>query len=395
MKLNMKILYFSFIDISLPKGPSVNEREFILSLAKTLKHKVHFVIPKPQYPITDELPLENISFLRRAKIQQIGKKMRQQIQAVRVISKLIKEKEFDLMIIRGGLFGFSIRQITTKNKLPYAMKTAGSGKFNVFKEKNFLIQSLYPLNQRVFKKIINDAVAVDVVSTIQKESLEKITGAKGKIHFIDNGVNTDRFYIKDKAEVRKMLGLSHFKQIIGYVGGSPWERGGLQIIESMPYLLKQYPDLGGVIVGGGEKMDILYNRAKELAVEKHIVFVGVVPFEVINDYINTFDIGISQLYKDKQGSSEQKVRQYLACGKPIIVSPGAVNNFVETENLGFIVKDPYNIQEFSEKVERVMKSKNFNKDQEAHRIRKYAKNHLSVDSRVEERLRLYKEILNG
>lgn len=391
----MKILYFSFVDISLPKGPSVNEREFILSLAKTHKQKVHFVIPTPKDPITDELPLDNISFLRRAKIQQIGKKIRQQTQAVRVINKLIKEKDFDLMIIRGGLFGFSIRQITRKNNLPYAMKTAGSGKFSVFKEKNLLIQSLYSLNQRIFKKIINDAIAVDVVSTIQKESLEKITGAKGKIHFIDNGVNTDRFYIKDKTEVRKTLGLSHFKQIIGYVGGSPWERGGLQIIESLPHLLKKYPDLGGVIVGGGAKMDILYRRAKELEVEKHIVFVGIVSFEEVNDYINTFDIGVSQLYKDKQGSSEQKVRQYLACGKPIIVSPGAVNNFVEAEDLGFIVHDPYNIQEFSEKVERVLNSKDFNEDKEATRIREYAKKHLSVDSRVEERLRLYKEILNG
>lgn len=391
----MKILYFSFVDISLPKGPSVNEREFILSLAKTHKNKAHFVIPKPEYPIADELPLNNISFLRKAKIQQIGKKIRQQTQAVRVINDLIKEKEFDLMIIRGGLFGFSIRQITTKNNLPYAMKTAGSGKFNVFKEKNILIRSLYSLNQRIFKKIINDAIAVDVVSTIQKESLEKITGAKGKIHFIDNGVNTDRFYIKNKAEVRKTLGLSHFKQIIGYVGGSPWERGGLQIIESIPLLLQDYPNLGGVIVGGGAKMQLLYDRAKELNVEKHIVFVGIVPFEEVNDYINTFDIGISQLYKDKQGSSEQKVRQYLACGKPIIVSPGAVNNFVETESLGHIVKDPYNYKEFAQKVASILQSQTQNDPIEAGRIRDYAKKHLSVDSRVAERLDLYKAVLNG
>lgn len=391
----MKILYFSFIDISLPKGPSVNEREFILSLAKTTKQEAHFVIPKPKFPIDDTLPLDNITFLNEAKIQQINKKIRQQTQAVRLINHLIKEKNFDLMIIRGGLFGFAIRQITKHNNLPYAMKTAGSGQFNIFKEKNFLIQSLYPINQKIFKKIINDAIAVDVVSSIQKESLERLTGAKGKIHFIDNGVNTDRFYIKEKSQVRKNLGLSHFKHIIGYVGGSPWERGGLQIIESIPMLLQEFPNIGGVIVGGGAKMSILYNRAKELNIEKHIVFVGIIPFEEVNDYINTFDVGISQLYKEKQGSSEQKVRQYLACGKPIIVSPGAVNNFVETEKLGFIVKDPYDIEEFSEKVGRILGSKEYNGDLVSNKIRAYAKRHLSVDSRVEDRLKLYKEILNG
>lgn len=386
----MKILYLSFVDLSLPKGPSVNEREFVPALYKAEGVKAHFVIPKPRFDISDELPMDAITFIKPATIQQIPRWVAQQIEATKVVKKLLKEKRFDFMIIRGGLFGFAIRKITKEANIPYAMKTAGSGLFNIFKSKNFIIRGLYPLNQRVFKSIINNAFAVDVVSEIQKESLEEITGAKGKIHFVDNGVNTERFYIKDKTEVRKKLNLDRFDQIIGYVGGSPWERGGLQIIESIPKLIHKYPKIGGLIVGGGEEMDILYDKAKELNVEKHIVFTGVVPFTEVNDYINTFDIGISQLYKESQGASEQKVRQYLACGKPVIVSPGAVNNFIPEEGFGHIVQNPYNIKEFTEKVDNLLSLQDNTIKSLNIKIRKYAEDHLSVNSRVAQRIQIYK-----
>jgi|SRR5690625_19078 len=385
----MKILYFSFVDISLPKGPSVNEREFVLSLSKILKDKVDFIIPKPKSTIEDALP-RNISFIRSAKRHQIPQWILQQREMVKTVKSLLNKNEYDLMIIRCDIFDFAIRAITKSTTVPYALKTAGSGQFNIFKEKNALIRLLYPINQRIFNKIVQNALAVDVVSTIQKQSLEEITGVENKVHFIDNGVNTDRFVIKDKLKIRDKLGLAHFDQIIGYVGGSPWERGGLQIIEALPELLKTYPKMAGVIVGGGSKMDILYNKAKELKVEDHIIFAGLRPFEEMNDYINSFDIGISQLYKHSQGASEQKVRQYLSCGKPILVSPGAVNNFVEQEKLGFIVQDPYNIKEFVEKVELLFQLKNNEKLKSADLIRKYAIENLSVDSKVKQRIDLYK-----
>lgn len=390
----MKILYLSFVDISLPKGPSVNEREFVLALAKHPEVEAKYVIPKPRQAIEDKLPKEDITYISQATIQQIPKWIKQQKEAVRVVENILEKESFDFMIIRGGLFAFAIRKITKTSGIPYAMKTAGSGKFNIFNSKNFLIRALYPLNQKIFKEVINNAFAVDVVSEIQKASLEEITGAYGKIHFVDNGVNTDRFFIKDREALKKKLDLDKFDQIIGYVGGSPWERGGLQIIETMPELLKTYPKMGGVIVGGGDKMNILYNKAKELNVEEHIAFIGVIPFDKVNDYINTFDIGISQLYKDKQGSSEQKVRQYLACGKPVIVSPGAVNNFIPKEGLGYIVEDPYNIEEFADKVRLILESDLYRNTNSSEAIREYAKEHLSVDSRLNQRLKLYSEILN-
>lgn len=389
----MKILYLSFIDISQPIGPSVNEREFIPSLYKLTDGEAHFIIPKPLSTIEDELPLEQITFIPNSKGRKPLHWLRQQFVAVGEARKVLKDNQFDFMVIRGGLFAFALLCITSNLKIPFALKTAGSGRFDVFKRKNALIRMLYSLNQFMFKCLVRRASIIDVVSTIQKQSLEEITGVKDRVYFVDNGVNTERFLPQDKHLAREKVGLSEFDQIIGYVGGSPWERGGLQIIEAMPELLNVYPKLGGVVVGGGSKMDVLYNKAKELGVEENIHFAGVVPFEEVVDYINAFDVGISQLYKDKQGSSEQKVRQYLACGKPVIVSPGAVNNFVEDERLGYIVSDPYGIEEFAQKVAVLLALSSEDSEQMAIKTRRYAVEHLSVDSRVQQRLGLYKSVL--
>ena len=45
---NGKILYASSVDISLPKGPSVNEREFFFGLHKIFGERVGFLISKPK-----------------------------------------------------------------------------------------------------------------------------------------------------------------------------------------------------------------------------------------------------------------------------------------------------------------------------------------------------------
>lgn len=388
----MKILYLSFIDISQPIGPSVNEREFIPSLYKLTNGNAHFIIPKPLSPIKDELPLEQVTFIPNSKGRKPLHWLKQQFVAMRESRKILKENQFDFMVIRGGLFAFALLYITNNLKIPFALKTAGSGRFEVFKRKNALIRTLYPLNQYMFKKLVRRASVIDVVSNIQKSSLEEITGVNDRIYFVDNGVNTDRFFPQNMHSARKKLGLGRFEKIIGYVGGLPWERGGLQIIEAMPELLKTYPKLCGVIVGGGSKMDVLYNKAKELGVEENIHFAGVVPFEEVVDYINSFDIGVSQLYPESQGASEQKVRQYIACGKPVVVSPGAVNNFVEEEGLGYIVLDPYDNDEFTKKIKKVFSI--VETDCLSNKIRDYAVANLSVDARVKQRLDLYEEVLS-
>ena len=389
----MKILYISYVDVSLTKGPSANEREFIPSLYSLKGEDAHFVIPEPE----DKLPIDifkgAVTLMPSSKGRKPHLWIKQQFKLISIVNKLLKDGNIDLIIMRPDVFAFALRTIVKKNNIPYALKTAGSGKFDVFRRKGWLFRSLYSINQKIFMDLVRNSIVTDVVSPSQRDSLVALTGVADKVYFVDNGVNTDRFYIKDKIEVKDKLGLSKYDKIVGYAGNFPWERGGMQIVEALPKLVKKFPKIGGVILGSGDKMHLLFDRAKELGVEDHVVFPGSVDYTKVVDYINSFDVAVSQRYEDTQSASELKVRQYLACGKPTIVSPSTTNNFIQDNSFGFVV-DSNDFTTFGERVADILSYREDYTKESSERIRKYAEEHLSYDSKIIERLELYKKALN-
>jgi glycosyltransferase involved in cell wall biosynthesis len=141
-------------------------------------------------------------------------------------------------------------------------------------------------------------------------------------------------------DARSRVGLDAFDPIIGYVGGRPWERGGRQMVELAARMKSRHPNLGVVIVGGGDGMLTLKQRSEKLGVDHMCIFTGVVSYDQVPHYINSFDIGFALDLEAKlqvTGNSNQKVRQYLACGKPVVASSGG-NAFLAKENLGSIVE---------------------------------------------------------
>ena len=388
----MKILYISSIDVSNTTGPAANEREFIPGLYKLIGDKSHFVIPKVRNSFPEDIPITSCSFTKYATTKSLYFWFLHQISIIFTVRKVLYKKKFDFIVMRAGVFPLAYIYVTRRYKIPYAMKTAGSGEFNVFKGKNIILKMFYGLNIFLYKSLVKRATSVDVVSPFQKKILSEVTGQGHKIIWIDNGVNENRFHPLDVKKTRENLDLERFNPIIGYVGNLPWERGALQIIEALPKLKEKYPNIMGLILGSGEKMGVLYSKAEELGVIDRCVFTGQVPFEEVVKYINVIDIGISQLFEKSQGASEQKVRQYLACGKPIIVSPGSVNSFVEEQQLGYIV-DPYDKEAFLDAVDKILSLSEKEYDFISKKARNYAISNLSYESKIKERLSLYENLL--
>ena len=389
----MKILYISSVDVSLTKGPSANEREFIPALYRLKGEKSHFLIPKPCNTLPKDIPVSACTFTKPHKERKPLDWIFHQVSVVRKTKKILSENSFDLIVIRADVFPFCYRYVTNKHGIPFAMKTAGSGEFKVFRRKNLLLKALKGLNQLFYNSLVSNAIYVDVVSPMQRNSLREITGAGEKIQWIDNGVNIDRFKPADKKESKKKLQLEKFDPIIGYAGNLPWKRGGMQIVQALPELSKKYPNIGGVILGSGEGMQSLYDEARSLGVYERCVFTGQVDYNLVVDYINCMDVGISQLNYDEQGASEQKVRQYLACGKPVIVSPGEVNQFISDKNLGYIVSHD-DINGFLKAIKSILDLSENEYDLISKRSREYAENNLSFRSKVLERIEAWEKVLN-
>lgn len=389
-----RILYISSTDVSIGNGPGVNEREFILTLYEMIGDRAHFLIPRPKDDVVD-LPVDACTFslpYKRNPLNYWGHSTSQ----VREANKLLSQREFDLIVMRLNLFPLSSLRLTRKHRIPYAIKTLGTGPLNVLDDKGWWISSsLNKINLRMFGHLVPNAIVTDTDSTLHVEALQRILGVNSNsIVWIDNTVNVKRFFPSSTTKARTKLGLNQFDPIIGYIGSRPWERGGMQLIEAAPQLLRKYPNLGVVIIGEGDQLEDMRQRARELKVADRIRLEGYVPFDEVPHYVNSLDVGVSiSLREDRQVNSELKVRQYLACGKPVVISPGS-NEFVLEEKFGSIVQ-PSDIEAIAAELDYWLSLPSIEQEAFCRRAVDYMGANLSMEAGVTKRIDLWGERLRA
>jgi len=127
------------------------------------------------------------------------------------------------------------------------------------------------------------------------------------------------------------------KKCILYQGATNMGRGLEGLIESM-----QWVDAYLLIAGGGDVLDKLKNRSKELQLDSKIHFTGKLPFTQLNEYTKLADLGISleeNLGLNYYFALPNKIFDYIRAEIPIIVSPfPEMSRIVDQYKVGFINK---------------------------------------------------------
>jgi len=384
-----RILYISPADVSVGSGPGVNENEFVHALHAAIGDRAQFLVPEPSESI-DDLPREVLHFCTPHRRYHPLHFPRHVVSQVRAANRLLAEQHFDLLVFRIDVFPFVPLAITARHRLPYAIKTLGTGALNVLHERaGWVGDALAPWNQAMFRRLVEGALAADTDSVLHAEELRRRLGQdEEQIVWIDNAVNTGRFRPGGQAEARTRLGLEAFDPIIGYVGSRPWERGGAQLVEAAATLVRDHPRLGVVVVGAGEPVAELRNRAEALGILERCHFPGYVPYRRIPDYVRALDLGVSlSVRPERQMNSELKVRQYLAAGKPIVISPGS-NEFVVEQGFGTVV-DPTDIPAITRAIAAWLAQPDLERVAFAERTGAYMHEHLSMANAIARRLRLW------
>jgi len=395
-----RILYVASVDMALANGPAVNEQEFVKALFKALPGRSHAVIPTPSEPV-DGLDLSAVTFSRPIG-QGLPAFLQHQADQVAKAIALLKQERFDLLVTRiRGLHTAGLSYIARRHPVPYALKTLGEyALFEVPARRSPKAKLRYAVDhvrRRSLRKVLCKAMAIDVCTAIlQEQALKRFALEPAKVKLIDNAVNTELFYPQDKAQARVACGLERFDPIVGFVGGRPWERGGMQMVELAPRLIQKFPRLGMVIVGGGDGMAALHRRAQELKVLEHCVFAGVVPYARVPQWVNSFDIGIAfdaPARVAMVGNANQKVRQYIACGKPVLASSGG-NEFLQTHSLGSVV-DVQDLAQIEQAFVQWLSLTPTQRQLHARKASEFAKANLSVEKTLRQRLDFWSERLGA
>ncbi|PLW81529.1 glycosyltransferase, exosortase A system-associated [Kineobactrum sediminis] len=136
----------------------------------------------------------------------------------------------------------------------------------------------------------------DAVTTICEGLRAEIAGrgiAADKITVIPNAVDTESFTFgaPARADLQQQLGLQG-KTVLGFIGSFYAYEGIPLLLQALPGLLSQNPDLRLLLVGGGPQEQAINTAIDELGVAHAVVSTGRVPHNTVQDYYNLVDIFI-------------------------------------------------------------------------------------------------------
>jgi glycosyltransferase involved in cell wall biosynthesis len=329
------IVYASSFDVSRPNGPGVNEQLFIMSMARLLDKDVMFLIPAPLGTLPGAFPWSRCMLLPAMRGRRPISWLHHQWSKLRALRKLEREMAPGLFILRPDVLPVSDVLFASRSRIPYCTKNAHLSSRERLTTRG-MGAVFYRMHFAMLERLFRGALMVDVVSEIQRADLLKALNLRaGRVTVTDNAVDTRQFTPLDKTTCRTALGLERFNPLFGFVGNLAAERGALELVMSLPALLENFPDSGILIVEGDRKSTAhLMQIARKQGNQERIAFRGPVPLAAVPQCIAALDVAVS--FRPDDGCSELKVRQYIACGRPVVAS-ASVNRFLETEGLGSIV----------------------------------------------------------
>jgi glycosyltransferase involved in cell wall biosynthesis len=158
---------------------------------------------------------------------------------------------------------------------------------------------------------------------------------------ITNGVDGGKFFPEDRAEARRRLGLPQEAKVMISVGSLIPLKGHHRVIDTMPELLKRFPDLRLLVVGGptsfGDTSGMIKAQIERLGLAKEVMMCGRVSPDQLRWYLSAADLFV--LATENEGWPNA-LMEALGCGLPIVTTDvGGNAEIVCSPEMGSLV--PY------------------------------------------------------
>ncbi len=197
----------------------------------------------------------------------------------------------------------------------------------------------YPARRKKMLKALRSADRVFSVAEALKKHVVAMGADEHKIAVVGNGVDTSKFHPVDRAEARRQLGLPEDAKVLISVGGLVERKGFHRVIEILPRLLRHYPDLHYLIVGGasveGDMSVQLREQVRVLGLSDRVHFLGSVASEELKVPLSAADVFV--LATRNEGWANVFL-EAMACGLPAVTTDvGGNSEVVCREEFGIVV----------------------------------------------------------
>lgn len=178
------------------------------------------------------------------------------------------------------------------------------------------------------------------VSDLTRRRFLAWSGARGPGHVLPGCVDLSRFTPGERrSDLLKRHGLGHNRVLMTMARLSAAERykGIDEVLDAMPGLLRNLPDLAWLICGDGDDRERLRAKAASLGLAGRVVFAGHVPEEEKVDYYRLADAFVMPSRGEGFGIV---FLEALACGVPVVAGNADAGREVLREGAWGELVDP-------------------------------------------------------
>lgn len=206
----------------------------------------------------------------------------------------------------------------------------------------------------VVKYVLKKADLITCDADHMKKAITKLGASENKIEIINFGIDVNRFLPGEKdLELGHKLGVSGSKIIISLRTFEP--RYNLEtLLRAMVLVLRKYPTVKLIMVGGGSQEGFLKNLVSRLKIDDSVKFVGIVLNDDLPGYLRLADIYVSTSLSD--GGIASSTAEAMACGLPVVITDTGDNKkWVKDGEEGFVISTK-NAEILAEKIIYLLKN---------------------------------------
>lgn len=148
-------------------------------------------------------------------------------------------------------------------------------------------------------------VNVIIAPTVKVEDTLREYGLENSIQVVPSGISLEqhnrRLSDDERKEKRQKLGIPENHQVLLNLGRLGTEKNLGELLGFFDTAFKQNPQLTFLIVGDGPDREHLEQLAKDLGVESHVIFTGMVEPWQVQEYYQLADIFVSASTSETQG----------------------------------------------------------------------------------------------
>jgi len=385
------------VDLARDNGPGVNERGFVSLVTRLYGDKVWCFAPRPADRGGRLCP--GVRYVASHRGFHPFFYPLSQLHLLFTLLTAARRSPPGAIALRLGVFPLVPLLVSAYLGVPMLVKTLAIGVMATLPNRYGPLGRLvlYPLAFRLYRHILARARVVDVAcEALARWATETFGAPRDRLAIIPNAVDGQTFAPLPKARAREITELPAGAPIVGFIGSLRCTYHGVdRLIKAVPAIVASRPDVLFAIVGSGREAPGLEDAVNRLGLQERFRLVGHVPHEAVPTYISAFDVATLLWPAERMhqtGGSAMKLRQYLACGCPVVASRGDGHEFIEDMGLGWLVS-PDEPGQIADAIAMALALDPQARQRIRQEARRYALQHFSAPTLVRRRVQLWLEVL--